>query len=210
MLRDLPLLETISFVGTRITDAGAANLAHCHELQEVALGWTRTGDATLRALAGKTKLRVLRTGHAVTDDGLALLHELPVFKTWQGGTETMALLSYDAGPNYLLLRGTFTDRGMQLRGLDGLFALNLDGGGLRVTADAMKPLVPLSRLGWLAVPAKGDWMPHIASLGAQWSMVSAPAEPPVSAPGTLGLRSCRRLGHQRPRGCPLTSNRDRA
>ena len=165
VLRDLPLLETISFVGTRITDAGAANLAHCHELQEVSLGWTRTGDATLRALAGKTKLRVLRTGHAVTDDGLALLHELPVFKTWQGRTETMALLSYDAGPNYLLLRGTFTDRGMQhLRGLDGLFALNLDDGGLRITADAMTPLVSLSRLGWLAVPAKDDWMPHIAEM----------------------------------------------
>jgi len=37
-----------------------------------------------------------------------------------------------------MLRGTFTDRGMQaLRGLDGLFALNIDDSALAITPAAM-------------------------------------------------------------------------
>ena len=165
VLRELPRLETLSLGGTHITDEGAAYLAHCHDLREVSLHWTRTGDGALRALAGQSKLRTLRTGHAVTNEGLALLHQIPAFKTWQGGEETMALLSYDAGPNYLAIRGPFTDRGMQnLRGLDGLFALNLDDGRLGITADAMKPLVSLPRLGWLACAATDAWMPQIAEM----------------------------------------------
>ena len=53
----------------------------------------------------------------------------------------MGLLSYDAGPNYLLLRGPITDRGMtQLEGLSGLFALNLDAGELGITAAGSRPL----------------------------------------------------------------------
>jgi hypothetical protein len=72
----------------------------------------------------------------------------------------MGLLSYDASPNYLLLRGPFTDRGMQcLRGLDGLFALNLDDSKLGITSAGLAPLVTMPNLGWLAVDAKDDWMP---------------------------------------------------
>jgi hypothetical protein len=77
----------------------------------------------------------------------------------------MSLLSYEASPNYLFLRGPFTDRGMQhMRGLDGLFALNLDDGKLGLTADGIMPLVSLPNLGWLAVDAKDDWMPYIAEM----------------------------------------------
>jgi hypothetical protein len=90
---------------------------------------------------------------------------LPVFKTWQGGNETMALLSYDAGPNYLMLRGPITDRGLlHLRGLDGLFALNLDDRDLGITSAGLAPLVTLPNLGWLAADAKDNWMPFIAAM----------------------------------------------
>ena len=57
------------------------------------LAWTATGDGALRALAGKPHLHTFRSGNGVTDAGIALLHELPVFKTWQGGPEHMALLT---------------------------------------------------------------------------------------------------------------------
>ena len=165
VLRDLPQLESVSLAMTRITDAGAAHLAVCHELRQVNLNGTGTGDRSLRALAGKRHLHLFRSGNEVTDEGLALLHELPVFKTWQGGRAKMALLSYDAEPNYLMLRGPFTDRGLrQLRGLDGLFALNLDARELRITSAGMAPLVTLPNLGWLAVDASDDWMPYIAEM----------------------------------------------
>ena len=77
----------------------------------------------------------------------------------------MELLSYDAEPNQLLLRGTFGDRGLQnLRGLDGLFGLALGGDGVAITAAGLEPLVALPHLGWFAADAKDDWMPHIAAM----------------------------------------------
>jgi hypothetical protein len=165
VLRDLRTLETLSLAGTRITDEGVAHLASCHELRQVDLSWTRTGNAALRALAGKQKLHELASGIDVTDEGIALLHELPVFKTWQGGEIKIALLSYRSLPNHLSLRGLFTDRGMQhMRGLDGLFGLNVDDSKLAITAAALEPLVSLPNLGWLGVDAKDDWMPYIAKM----------------------------------------------
>jgi hypothetical protein len=165
VLRDLPALETLSLAGTRLTDEGAAHLAQCHELRRVSLGWTRTGDGALRALAGKARLHDFASGKEVTDAGIALLHELPVFKSWHGGEPKMALLSYHSAPNHLWLRGRFTDRGMEhMRGLDGLFGLNVDDRNLAITAAALRPLVSLPNLGWLGVDAKDDWMPLIAEI----------------------------------------------
>jgi hypothetical protein len=101
----------------------------------------------------------------VTNAGLPLLHDLPVFKTWQGGEEQMALLSPDARPNYLLLRGPFTDAGMSaLVGLDGLFALNLDNSELAITGAGLAPLVSLPRLAMLGFDAKDESMRYIAAL----------------------------------------------
>jgi len=165
ILRSLPKIESISLAMTHITDEGITHLASCDALEHVDLSWTRTGDNAVRALAGKRRLHHFRSGNGVTDAGLMLLHEIPMFKTWHGGEVRMSLLGYKASPSYLFLRGPFTDHGMQhLRGLDGLFALNLDDSGLNLTAAGLAPLVSLPNLGWLAVDAKDDWMPYIAEM----------------------------------------------
>jgi hypothetical protein len=95
----------------QVTDAGMANLALCEELESVNLLGTPTGDGAVRALAGKRNLRSFKSGNRVTDAGVALLHKFPVFKTWHGGEARMALMEFDAEPNYLLLRGPITDKG---------------------------------------------------------------------------------------------------
>ena len=158
-------LQRLNLAGTSITDAGVAHLRGCQALREVDLSWTRTGDGAIRALAGRQDLCTFRSGLLVTDDGLALFREWPAFAAWNGGAETMGLVSYDAGPTYLMLRGAITDRGLQhLAGLDGLFALNLDDAALPITAVGIAALAALPHLGWLAADARNDWMPHIAAL----------------------------------------------
>lgn len=164
VLRQLPALRSIAMWWTRIGDAGAAHLEACPDLESVDLAGTQTGDGAIRAMAGKPALHHFRSGNGVTDAGLARLHDIPVFKTWHGGEARMHLTGFDAGPNYLLLRGPFTDRGFaQLAGLDGLFALNVDNSELALTGAALAPLVGLPHLGWLAFDAKDESMPHIAA-----------------------------------------------
>lgn len=165
VLRRLPSLESIVLSGTRVTDEGMQNLAACEELHAVDLTWTNTGDGAIRALAGKRKLAGFRSGNHVTNAGLALLDDLPVFKTWQNGEPRMSLLGFDAGPNFLMLRGAFDDQGMaHLVRLNGLFALNIDSSQLAITGAGLAPLVNLPHLGWLAFDAKDDAMPYIAAL----------------------------------------------
>jgi hypothetical protein len=172
VLRDLPGLRTLSLGWTRVTEEGIGALAPCHELERVNLfvipqsgdAWpARTGDAALKALAGKRRLRHLDL--ALTDDGLALLHELPVFKFWHGEEAELSLLGHKILPNHLSLRGPFTDMGMQhLRGLDGLFSLDIDDSRLGITAAGLEPLASLPRLGALGVDAKDDGMPYVAAM----------------------------------------------
>jgi Leucine Rich repeat len=165
VLRALPNLHTLSLAWTHVTDDGLAPLSGCAELERVDLSWTRTGDGALKALAGKRRLRHLATGFNVTDAGIQLLHELPIFKSWHGGEPKLALLSYSPEPNSLLLRGPFSDSGMQhMRGLDGLFGLNLAESRLTITARSLEPLTSLPHLGFLAVEAKDDWMPYFPDM----------------------------------------------
>ena len=74
VLRALPQLRTLSLASNRVTEAGIGVLAHCDELEHLNL-WASAeiGDAAVRALAGKRKLRHLTI--ALTDTGLALLDE---------------------------------------------------------------------------------------------------------------------------------------
>ena len=161
----MPSLESVSFWGTRITERGVQALRTLDALRYVHLGHTTVGDAAVRVLAGKPHLRTFYSGNGLTNEGLAAFHDWPALRTWQGGEETMALLSYEAGPTYLNLRGSFGDRGLaQLRGLDGLFALNVDARELPLTAAGIATLADLPRLGWLAADAKDDWMAPIAAL----------------------------------------------
>jgi hypothetical protein len=165
VLLQLPALESVNLSWTGITDVGARHLSACPMLRRVELGATSTGDGAIRALAGMTHLHRFFSGNAVTDGGLSHLHDIPAFKTWRGGMSHMELTSADAGPNYLALRGTFTNAGMsRLVGLDGLYALNLDSDRLLITGDGLQPLVDLRHLEWLGFDAKDESMRQIAAL----------------------------------------------
>jgi hypothetical protein len=186
-LRDLPRLERLDLTGCSITDAGLevlrylgqlrgfflyhhpgvtdtglANLSFCDQLERVDLMGTNSGDGTIQALAGKSKLRHFKAGNQVTDDGLALLHKFPVFKAWQGGEIKYSLMEFEAEPNYLLLRGRFSDKGLRiLTGLDGLFALNIEGA---ITPSGLKPLADLPNLGWLGFRANDEALAYISEM----------------------------------------------
>jgi hypothetical protein len=165
VLRDLPALESIVLSWLPITDAGAAHLLGCEQLREVDLTGTPTGDGAIGAVAGKARLCDFRSGNEVTDAGLALLHQLPVFRTWQGGAEELGLTRPDARPNFLMLRGPFTDEGLaRLVGLDGLYALDLASGWLAITGAGLAPLGDLPHLTMLGFEATDDSMPYIAAL----------------------------------------------
>jgi hypothetical protein len=180
VLRQLPELKTFKLYHQGgVSDAGVANLAHCHHLERVELMGTRTGDGAIKALTGKPKLRHFQAGSDVTDDGLALFHEFPVFKTWQGGEVALSLMEFAAEPNYLWLnlKAPFTNRGLaNLTGLDGLFALNLfgstgmgpfDDSHSAVTAAGLSHLADLPNLGWLGCCAglgNDEFMSHISSM----------------------------------------------
>lgn len=166
VLRSLPALETLSLAGTPITDEGAAHFTACPQLREINLSWTRTGNGALRALAGKQHLSHVATGHAVTDEGLRWLHELPRFKAWHGGEIALALVSSCSLPTRLSLNGPISNRGLQhVGGLEGLSGLGIDARAA-ITAAALEPLTLLPNLGWLSLDAKDDWMPHIAVMPA--------------------------------------------
>lgn len=166
VLGELPGLREFSLNHqSGISDEGLATLAFCHQLERVNLLGTRTGDGVIRALAGKTRLSHFLSGDLVTDAGLALLHDLPVFKRWQGSDPEYSLMTFQPEPNLLLLRGRLTDGGMKsLQGLDGLLGLNLDDSRLNLTSAALKPLETLPRLGWLGFDATDDTMEAIAGL----------------------------------------------
>lgn len=180
VLRHLPQLKTFKLVHQGcVTDAGLAHLAHCPQLECVNLMGTRSGDGVIQALAGKPKLRELFAGSEVTDAGLALLHEFPVFKQGLGSTAAMSSMSADMRPNFLWLNLTspLTNAGIaNLAGLDGLAALSFFGGkagtpfdssGSAVTPDGLWPLANLPNLSWLGCTNElctDEAMRHISAL----------------------------------------------
>lgn len=149
----------------RVTDAGVANLKFCDHLERVDLMGTQTGDGAIQALVGKRELRHFKAGGNVTADGLSLLHQFPMFKTWLGGETSYELMGFEAEPTYLLFPPVhFTQGGLErLAGLDGLFALNIDG-PVQVTAAGIAPLAGLPNLGWLGVDPTDEAMRHIAAM----------------------------------------------
>lgn len=143
VLRHLKALRRFQMCWARsVSDAGVANLTFCDELERVNLMGTPTGDGAINALRGKRRLSSFNSGKLVTDRGLALLHDFPVFTKPQQPKVSYDLMSFSAGTNHLLLDGPFTDAGLaRLDGLDGVFGLSLfwhspafTGAGLAVLA----------------------------------------------------------------------------
>ena len=141
----------------RITDVGASHLACCDNLESVNLMGTPTGDGTLNALRGKQRLRELQTGKLVTDAGIPLLHDLPVFKTWASDAPEpqFVLTGLEGQPNELMIDGPFTDAGLAaLAGLNGLFRLSFFWHAHAFTSNGLASLASLPNLG--ALGCEGD------------------------------------------------------
>ena len=168
-LRHLTELRRFQICWTQgISDIGLANLAFCDRLESVNLLGTPAGDGAIQALAGKRHLRRFQTGRGVTDAGLALFHQFPVFKTWHGGEITYGLMSAQAEPNHLLIDGPFTNAGLAgLAGLDGLFGLTFFWHCPAFTAAGLEPLRHLPNLGFLGCQGEhcdDEAMHHIAAI----------------------------------------------
>lgn len=153
---------------THVTDAGIANLKFCDQLEDVDLLGCNVGDGALAALAGKTNLARLKTGRNVTDDGLRLLQQFPVFKTLTNTEPEYGLMSFSVEPTNLLLDGPFTGKGLEsLSGLDGLFGLSFFWHTSRLRGDDLQGLNGLSNLVYLGCQGElcdDDAMRHIAAI----------------------------------------------
>jgi hypothetical protein len=151
-----------------VTDGGVAHLAHCDRLESVNLLGTRTGDGALRALAGKAGLRDLKTGRLVTDAGLRLLREFPVFRTRPAVEPRFGLMSFEAEPVHLLIDGPFSDAGLgSLTGLDGLLGLSFFWHTSALTSAGLGALAGVPHLAFLGCEGRlcdDTAMRHIAAL----------------------------------------------
>jgi hypothetical protein len=148
-----------------ITDAGAANLRFCEKLEEVNLMGSPTGDGVIDALRGKSRLRRFSTGRLVTDAGLPLLHEFPMFKAWHGDDPEKLT---DSQPTRLLIDGPFTNGGLAgLAGLEGVFELDLFWHVSGVTGDGFACLAEMPNLAALGCDGElssDAAMRHIANI----------------------------------------------
>lgn len=167
VLRDLPSLRSFDMNWQRgISDAGAANLEWCQQLEHVDLMGSPTGDGAIKALQGKPNLKRFSTGRLVTDDGLRLLHNFPMLKEWHGASIVSGASGTDA--TRLLIDGPFTNQGLAgLAGLEGVFELDLFWHTTGITPDGLAALVGLPNLGALGADgALSDnvAMRHFASL----------------------------------------------
>ena len=156
------------FWQTNITDEGIVSLQFCDQLEDVDLLGCNTGDGAIAALAGKPNLRRLKTGRNVTDDGLALLQQFPVFTTPQTEEPRFGLISFGAEPTNLLIDGPFTRQGLDsLRGLDGLAGLSFFWHTSRLRGDDLRSLDSISNLVYLGCQGAlcdDDAMHHISAL----------------------------------------------
>jgi hypothetical protein len=165
-LRELRVFKM--FWQNNISDGGIANLRNCDHLEEVDLLGCNTGDGAIAALTEKPKLCCFKTGRNVSDDGLALLHEFPAFKSWPGEEPEFGLMSFSAEPTNLLIDGPFTRKGLNhLRGLDGLVGLSFFWHTSRLRGDDLQCLDGLSNLLYLGCQGElcdDGAMRHIAAL----------------------------------------------
>ncbi len=211
VLRHLPNLRTFEMTWqSGVTDAGAANLRFCDQLERVTLMGTNTGDGTIEALRGKPKLSHFKSGRLVTDSGLALLHDFPVFKTWRGEDVQYSLMTGpDEDPSHLLIGGSFTNEGIAtIAQLEGLCGLKLVWHASAITSDAFRLLAGLPNLLSLRCDGKlcddvamryiAD-MPKLRMLVAQGTLTTDEGFQSLSRSRTLEQfwgRECPRLGNK--------------
>ncbi|MEX2284132.1 MAG: hypothetical protein WEE89_16720 [Gemmatimonadota bacterium] len=202
VLRDLPALRDFQAGWSRrISDAGVSNLSFCDRLEVVNLMGSTTGDGAIAALAGKTKLHRFKTGRLVTDAGLPLLHQLPVFKTWHPAEIHYDLMSFAAERNSLMIDGPFTDKGLtSLAGLDGLFGLSIFWHSPAFTANGLAVLADLANLGFLGCQGENcndaamrhiSAIPRLRMLMAQGTVASDAGFAALSRSQTLEYIWCR-------------------
>ena len=160
VLRHLPELRDFEMTWQAgVSDAGVANLRFCEHLESVNLMGSPAGDGAIEALQGKSALRRFSTGRLVTDAGLALLHNFPLLREWDGGPDEKA-------PR-LMIDGPFTDAGLaNLAGLRGVRELDLFRHVKQVTAAGFAHLVR---------------MPNILSLGCDGALSSDEAMAHIGA-----------------------------
>jgi hypothetical protein len=125
---------------------------------------TPTGDGAIEALRGKPRLRRLDTGRMVTDTGLALLPDFPMFKTWHAGEGA----GENDEPTHLLIDGPFTNAGLAIVStLDGVYALDLFWHVTGITSDGFETLKRMANLGSLGCDGKlsdNEAMRHIGMI----------------------------------------------
>ncbi|MGJ5814149.1 hypothetical protein [Paludibaculum fermentans] len=169
VLRHLPNLKTFEMTWQAgITDAGAANLRFCDQLEVVDLMGSPTGDGAIEALQGKAKLRRFSTGRLVTDTGLPLLRNFPLLKQWHGPEIASTEGAARDRAVKLLIDGPFTNTGLAgLAGLEGVFELDLFWHVSGITAEGMAHLAQMPNLSVLGCDgdlSRDEAMPHIAAI----------------------------------------------
>lgn len=156
VLRHLPNLRDFAMTWQRgITDAGAANLRHCNQLERVDLMGSPTGDGAIEALQGKPTLRYFSSGRLVTDAGLRLLANFPRLKTWHGPPIPSDPDAKVEGGAHLLIDGPFSNEGLaSLAGLEGVFDLDLFWHVTGITSDGFAHFAHLPNVGSLGADGK--------------------------------------------------------
>ena len=209
VLQHLPELRVFEICWqSGVTDKGISNLRRCEQLEDVDLMGTQTGDEAIAALTGKPKLRKFKTGRNVTDDGLALLHQFPAFKTWSDGELKYGLMSFAAEPTNLLIDGPFTRNGLaHLGGLDGLFGLSFFRHTSNLRGDDLQALAGLPNLGFFGCPGDicdDDAMQQISEL-TNLRMLMAQGTV-ATDDGFKSLSCCKTIEYIWGRECPNLKN----
>jgi hypothetical protein len=208
VLRDLPNLRTFEMTWQAgISDAGIANLRYCDQIERVNLMGSPTGDGAIEALQGKPRLRHFSSGRLVTDAGLALLHNFPLFKKWHGGDITSGDKEAAANAAHLLIDGPFSNDGLAtLAGLEGVFELDLFWHVSGITSDGFAHLIHLPNLGSLGCDGELSddaamrhiaAMPRLRRLRAQETVATDDGFTALSRSKTIEYiwgRDCRNLG----------------
>ncbi len=148
VLRHLPELRKFEMAWQKgVSDAGVSNLKYCEKLEQVHLLGSPTGDGVVDALRGKPNLWRFDTGRLVTDRGLAILHDFPLFKAWNGKTG-------DEGSR-ILIDGPFTNQGLAgLATLDGVTGVHLFWHVSEVTSDAFDVFTRMANLEFVGADGK--------------------------------------------------------